>query len=238
MLKGSPLQILYLAPPPGDRSHRGADALRSRGYLVTEATSSGPLPLPALAAADAVIVASDGTTATDACRDVRRATDAAVLVLASHRDEVDTITALAVGADDVVVLPVSAREIDARLRAILRRARPSGAEGPLDRAPHEGPSTEIVVEPSGLRIDARRQTVTREGRPILLTTTEFRLLLALAERRGVPQSRESLLALAWGHGFHGKSRIVDNAVQRLRGKIDTPSWRHVHSVRGFGYVLR
>lgn len=231
------MQIVYLAPSPGSQTRRVGDALRALGHLITESSPSAP-PIPALAAADAVIVASDGAAGTDTCREVRRATGAPLLVLTSRRDEVDTITDLAVGADDVVALPVSAREIDARLRAILRRTRPAGTGCSADCGAHASPGSEIVVEPSGLRIDARRQSVTRDGESIPLTATEFRLLLALAERRGVPQSRESLLALAWGHGFHGKSRIVDNAVQRLRGKIDTPSWRHVHSVRGFGYVLR
>ena len=232
------MQILFLTPPAGNQARRGADALRMLGHQVTESTLSSPAAAPALAAADAVVVASDGAAGTDACREVRRAIGAPLLVLASRHDEVDTITDLAVGADDVVALPVSAREIDARLRAILRRSRTTGSACTLSCGTHEASGSEIVVEPSGLRIDARRQTVTREGEQIPLTATEFRLLIALAERRGVPQSRESLLTLAWGHGFHGKSRIVDNAVQRLRGKIDTPAWRHVHSVRGFGYVLR
>lgn len=232
------MQILYLTPAPADRVRRGGDALRALGHQVTESALTSPLPAPALAVSDAVIVAADGAAGTDACRDVRRATGVPVLVLASRHDEVDTIADLAVGADDVVALPVSAREIDARLRAVLRRSRASGTACTIRCSTHETPDSEIVVEPSGLRIDVRRQTVTRDGQPIPLTATEFRLLIALAERRGVPQSRESLLTLAWGHGFHGKSRIVDNAVQRLRGKIDTPAWHHVHSVRGFGYVLR
>ncbi len=80
--------------------------------------------------------------------------------------------------------------------------------------------------------------MSRDGRPIPLTATEIRLILTLAEHVGAPQSRETLLEHAWGHGFHGKSRIVDNAVQRLRAKIDTPPRRYIHSVRGFGYVLR
>ncbi|MGZ9827965.1 winged helix-turn-helix domain-containing protein [Tsukamurella ocularis] len=229
---------MLLTPVPGDRAHRSGDALRMLGHEVTESTLTSPLPSPELTAADAVIVASDGAVGTDACREIRRATGAPLLVLASRHDEVDTISDLAVGADDVVAPPVSAREIDARLRAILRRSRNSGTNCSLSCSTHEAQASEIVVEPSGLRIDPHRQTVTRDGQPIRLTATEFRLLIALAERRGVPQSRESLLSTAWGHGFHGKSRIVDNAVQRLRGKIDTPSWRHVHSVRGFGYVLR
>lgn len=232
------MQILYLTSASAGAARRGGDALRALGHQVTESGLTSSLPAPALAAADAVIVASDGAARTDACREIRRATGAPLLVLASRHDEVDTITDLAVGADDVVSLPVSAREIDARLRAIVRRSRTSGAVCSLSCATHEAPGSEIVIEPSGLRIDVRRQTVTRGGEAIPLTATEFRLLIALAERRGVPQSRESLLTLAWGHGFHGKSRIVDNAVQRLRGKIDTPSWHHVHSVRGFGYVLR
>ncbi|MGC5024588.1 response regulator transcription factor [Tsukamurella sp. DT100] len=232
------MQILYLTPTPGDRVRRGGDSLRALGHQVTESALASPLPAPALAATDAVIVAADGAAGTDACRDVRRATGVPLLVLASRHDEVDTVADLAVGADDVVALPVTGREIDARLRAILRRSRTAGAVCSLSCDTHEGSGSEIVVEPSGLRIDVRRQTVSRDGQPIPLTATEFRLLIALAERRGVPQSRESLLTLAWGHGFHGKSRIVDNAVQRLRGKIDTPGWCHVHSVRGFGYVLR
>lgn len=232
------MHVLYMVSPPDRHTLGGASALRSLGHLVTEAAPVSPPDASKLAEADSVVVATDGAAGTDLCREIRRRTAVPLLVLASRRDEVDIITELAVGADDVVIAPVSAREIDARLRAIIRRMRAADSACTLRCSTHETPDPAPVIEVGELRIDVRLRAVTRDGAPIPLTATEFRLLLALAEHVGAPQSRESLLERAWGHGYHGKSRIVDNAVQRLRGKVDSPSRRHVHSVRGYGYVLR
>ncbi len=223
------MHILYLAPPSHTRPRTGS-ALEHLGHHVVQSALSAPLPMPTLAAVDAVIVEADGGPAAEACREVRRASELPLLMLTSRRDEVDTITGLAVGADDVTFPPVTVREIDARLRAITRRAR-------AQRSAAAAPDA-IIVDPGGLRIDVLRHTVHQGDRPVPLTATEFRLLVVLAQRRGVPQSRETLLELVWGHQYYGRSRIVDNAVRRLRAKIDTPSTVLVHTVRGLGYVLK
>ncbi|WP_220657573.1 response regulator transcription factor [Tsukamurella sp. TY48] len=203
---------------------------------------SDAVPMRALADISAVIIDSDNGDAFDACRELRRLSDVPILMIGgANRDEVHTIAALTVGADDFVTRPVSDREIDARLRAIRRRARSTGACTLTCRTHESGGTADggpVTIEQSGLSIDPTTRTVSRNGDPVLLTATEIGLLLALAARRGVPQSRDSLLRQAWGHDYLGRSRIVDNAVQRLRSKIDTPKWHHVHSVRGFGYVLR
>lgn len=237
------MQILYLhsgahpanVVPPEAR-------LDAQGHSVFLAPVGEPVPVRALSDVGAVIIESDNGDAFDACRELRRLSDIPILMIGGQaKDEVHTITALTVGADDFVARPVSDREIDARLRAIRRRVRSTGS-CTLTCRTHEAGGTPasgtVVIEQSGLSIDPTTRSVSRDGDPVLLTTTETGLLLALAARRGVPQSRDSLLRQAWGHDYLGRSRIVDNAVQRLRSKIDTPKWHHVHSVRGYGYVLR
>lgn len=232
------------------RTHSGAlphtAPLESLGHTVTELRATGHVAPPALVDMDAALILTSGPLGTDASREIRQSSNMPILVVSDQHDEVDTIAHLEVGADDVVAEPISSREIDARLRAIVRRLRPVVAMAAAGQCPlHPGPlaavpsaAGPIIIGSSGLQIDPVQQRVTRGESVINLTATELRLLLALAERRGVPQSREVLLGLAWGHDYHGQSRIVDNSIHRLRAKIDTPEWKHIDNVRGYGYVLR
>jgi two-component system phosphate regulon response regulator PhoB len=128
-----------------------------------------------------------------------------------------------VGADDYMVKPFSMRELVLRIRAILRRG---AAPEPAGKAISIGPIT----------IDPVRHQVLLAGEEVVLTGTEFKLLLTLAERRGRLQSRDVLLTDVWGYNYVGDTRTVDTHVTRLRSKLGAAG-DLIRTVRGFGYKL-
>ena len=155
-----------------------------------------------------------------------RSVSAVPVVVVSARDrDADVIAALDAGADDYVVKPVGTEQLDARLRAVLRR----GAPAPADR--------EIVV--GELVIDPKARTAILEGRGLELSRKEFDLLLALAERAGTVVSKRELLAEVWRQPYGGADRTVDVHLSWLRRKLgesaDEP--RYLHSVWGVGIRL-
>jgi len=159
----------------------------------------------------------------EVCKEIRRESQTPIVMLTARSDLHDVVVGLELGADDYVTKPFELPELVARIKAVLRR---SSAE-PGDRA--------IAVD--GLEIDPGAFTVKRDGEELALTATEFRLLLELARRPKQVFTRELLLELVWNYDFLGDSRLVDAAVQRLRGKIedDPKNPRLIHTVRGVGY---
>jgi phosphate regulon transcriptional regulator PhoB len=145
-----------------------------------------------------------------------------VIMLTAKADEVDRVVGLEIGADDYVTKPFSPRELVARVRAVLRRARP--AEGP------------IVISIGALWVDVGKHIVAVGGREVPLTAKEFDLLRALVEARGRVLSREFLLDRVWGYARAGdiESRTVDVHVRRLRQKL-SPEGRRILTVKGVGY---
>ncbi|MEU7074553.1 response regulator transcription factor [Streptomyces narbonensis] len=206
--------------------------LRRHGYDVdTAATGEQALALldgpggarVELAVLDLMLPGIDGF---EVCRRIRaRTATLPVIMLTARGDDRDIVTGLEAGADDYVVKPVTAPVLEARIRAALRRAEPSG------------PVRGAEPDPGGLVIDRAGLTVTKRGAQVALPPTELRLLLELSASPGRVFSREQLLASVWDHTFLGDSRIVDAAVGRLRAKLeDVPAKpRYVQTVRGFGY---
>ncbi|MFI9509841.1 response regulator [Nocardia sp. NPDC052566] len=206
-------------------------SLARLGYRVDHMPqASADLP-ERVADADAVIldVGLPGDDGFAVCRTIRRHSSIPIIMLTARSDDIDTVAGLEAGADDYVVKPVSPRVLDARIKAVLRR---------------QAPAPVVVPDPlatigSGLRVDRRAAEVTRDGVALNLSPTEKRLLFALSDHSGQVLSREQLLELAWNQDFLGDSRLVDNAVQRLRGKIDGDGAdSHIETVRGFGYRFR
>ena len=158
----------------------------------------------------------------EVCRRVRATSGPPIIMLTARSDDLDVVAGLEAGADDYIAKPVQPRVLDARIKAVLRRvlAEPTGR-----------------TEYAGLGIDRDGLVVTKAGRPIDLTPTELRLLLALSDHPGRVLSREQLLLAVWDQDFLGDSRLVDACVQRLRAKIeDVPSEPvYLQTVRGFGY---
>ncbi|TWS22871.1 response regulator transcription factor [Tsukamurella sputi] len=185
-----------------------------------------------VAAADAVIldVGLPGDDGFAVCRRIRRSSSVPILMLTARSDDIDTVAGLEAGADDYVVKPVSPRVLDARIKAALRRTSPAENVPPETAAPSaDGPLT----------VDRAGAEVLRDGAPLPLTPTEKRLMYAFADHPGQVLSREQLLSMAWNQDFLGDSRLVDNAILRLRPKIDPPDGTsHIETVRGFGYRFR
>jgi DNA-binding response OmpR family regulator len=161
------------------------------------------------------------------CRSLRRTSDVPIVMVTARADTHDVVAGLEAGADDYLTKPFAPKELSARIRALLRRARPTQpgharlAFGDLEIIPDEG-------------------KVQLAGRELHLTKTEFRLLCELASNPGRVFSREMLLDRVWGYGYFGDGRLVDVHVRRLRTKveIDPANPRHVVTVRGLGYRLQ
>ncbi|HSB42832.1 MAG TPA: response regulator [Methylomirabilota bacterium] len=204
--------------------------LEREGYQVTKSRSGAEAVRlaraapPDLVLLDLMLPEMDGL---EVCRRLRRdpATQAVPIVMLTARgDEVDRVLGLELGADDYVVKPFSPRELVARIRAVLRRARP-------------GPGTAPTTV-GRLSIDPAAHIVTVDGVPVTLTRKEFDLLRALVEAKGRVLSREFLLDHVWGYSAAGEieSRTVDVHVRRLRQKLG-PEGRRIGTVTGVGYRL-
>jgi two-component system response regulator MtrA len=178
---------------------------------------------PDLVLLDIMLPGLDGL---EVCRAIRRESTVPVVMLTARGDTIDIVVGLEAGADDYVRKPFEMAELVARVRAALRRrGREPGGDVP-DR-----------LELGALVIDVGGRTVSREGREIPLTRTEFDLLVELAHRPGRVIARELLLDRVWGYDYLGDSRLVDVAVGRLRAKIeaDPAAPELILTVRGAGY---
>ena len=168
-----------------------------------------------------------GRDGLEVCREVRARSDVPIIVLTARGEEADRVMGLELGADDYLPKPVSARELLARIRAVVRRAK--GRAGPA----------RDVVKVGTLSVDPAARRVTLDGNEVPLTGYEFALLLALARRAGRVLSREQLMELARGSAEDAFDRSVDVHVSRIRQKLgdDSKHPRLIKTVRGAGYVL-
>ncbi|MEV8294417.1 MULTISPECIES: response regulator transcription factor [Streptomyces] len=204
-------------------------ALRRQGHEVAAAaTGEEGLELLRSFRPDAVVLdlMLPGMTGLEVCRRIRAHDQVPIIMATARGDDTDIVVGLESGADDYVVKPVRARVLDARIRAVLRRAGTTDDPG-ASRVEHHG---DLVIDRAGL-------TVTHRGQPVALGPSELRLLLTLSASAGQVFSRQQLLEAVWEHNYHGDARLVDACVKRLRAKIGEPagSPHYVHTVRGFGY---
>lgn len=203
-------------------------ALTSLGHRV-EVAADGTAGLAALAQGRFEVLLLDvmlpGIDGFETARRVRSGSLLPIIMLTARSDPMDIVAGLECGADDYVTKPVEPRVLDARIKAVLRRATPTGQ----GRALRFGELT----------IDEAAMIVTRSGQPVALTPTELRLLLELAQHAGQVLSRHQLLQRVWGYGYAGDSRLVDAVVQRLRAKIEPAPSRPslISTVRGVGYRM-
>lgn len=167
-----------------------------------------------------------GANGLDLCRQLRGRVSTPIIMVTARGEEVDRILGLEGGADDYLPKPFSPRELVARVRAHARRAR-----GDV------GPRNELRVGP--IALDRESRTVALDGQPLDLTTYEFDLLLAFAERPGHVFSREQLIEIVRGSADEAFDRSIDVRVSRLRQKLgdDPKHSRLLKTVRGVGYVL-
>jgi two-component system phosphate regulon response regulator PhoB len=167
-----------------------------------------------------------GMMGTEVCRLLKGSEQTAgipVIMLTAKGEEIDRVVGFEVGADDYVVKPFSTRELMLRVRAVLRRG---GEQAPK--------ATSIVL--GELEIDTERHLVRVSGEEVQLTSTEYKLLMNLAERIGRVQSRELLLQNVWGYNYFGDTRTVDTHLTRLRTKLGAAG-ELIKTVRGFGYKM-
>ena len=159
----------------------------------------------------------------EVCREIRKDSQTPIVMLTARADLHDVIVGLELGADDYMTKPFELPELVARIKAVLRRSAADPGDG--------------TIAVDGLEIDPAGFTVRRGEEEIALTATEFKLLLELARRPKQVFTRELLLELVWNYDYLGDSRLVDAAVQRLRGKIeaDPKEPKLIRTVRGVGY---
>jgi DNA-binding response OmpR family regulator len=205
-------------------------ALEDEGWSVVEAgTGEDALEQFQREPADVVLIdiMLPGIDGFEVCRSIRRGSDVPIVMVTARADTHDVVAGLEAGADDYLTKPFAPKELSARIRALLRRARTSEVSSPHLRFG----DLEIVPEEGVVR---------RNGRDVHLTKTEFRVLVELAQSPGRVFSREVLLERIWGYGYFGDGRLVDVHVRRLRTKVeaDPANPRHVVTVRGLGYKLQ
>lgn len=198
-----------------------ADGLRREGFQVTRvATGEEALEatLPDLVLLDLRLPGIDGT---EVCRRLRARSDVPIIVVTAKGEEVDRVVGLELGADDYIVKPFGFRELLARIRAVMRRARPGS-----DRS---------QIRVGALEIDVRGRRASLDGAPLALTTKEFDLLALLVSEPGSVVSRQRILREVWDTEWFGPTKTVDVHVASLRKKLGDPAW--IETVRGIGLRL-
>ncbi|CAM4252502.1 response regulator transcription factor [Kibdelosporangium persicum] len=206
--------------------------LRFAGFRVTsaatgaEAVAAATREPPDLVLLDVMLPDMDGFEVVQRLRERRpdgRGGPVPVLFLTARDRQADKITGLSLGADDYVTKPFDLEELIARIRAILRRTK--------------GHQTD-VLSVGTLVLDAEGHQVTRAGRPVRVSPTEFRLLHYLMANAGRVVSKAQILDRVWHYDFGGDASIVDTYISYLRRKVDTAEPKLIHTVHGTGYVMR
>jgi two-component system response regulator RegX3 len=204
--------------------------LRKEGFTAAVA-STGQQALEEFDRNGADIVLLDlmlpGMSGTDVCRALRQRSTVPVIMVTARDSEIDKVVGLEIGADDYVTKPYSARELIARVRAVLRRGGEAG----------DGELLPQVLAAGPVRMDVERHVVTVEGGEIPLPLKEFDLLEYLLRNVGRVLTRGQLIDRVWGADYVGDTKTLDVHVKRLRSKIepDPASPRHLVTVRGLGY---
>ena len=207
-------------------------ALKAEGYEVQtaqrgrEAAEIARRSSPGLIVLDVGLPDIDGF---EVCRMVRTFSEVPVIFLTSRSDEIDRVVGLEIGGDDYVVKPFSPRELLARIKAIRRRNdRPDSARS-KDGAANGLRYGPIVIDPEKFRVEC-------DGREIVLTAQEFKLLQLLVKHPGRVFTREQVLNRAWGEGGLVADRTIDVHVKSLRRKFG--KFEFIETVRGIGYRAR
>jgi two-component system response regulator RegX3 len=204
--------------------------LRREGFDPVVA-ATGPEALAEFDRGGADIVLLDlmlpGIPGTEVCRALRARSGVPIIMLTAKDDEVDKVVGLELGADDYVTKPYSARELVARIRAVLRRR--GDAE----------PASSDVLEAGPVRMDVDRHVVVVDGQAVALPLKEFDLLEFLLRNAGRVLTRGQLIDRIWGSDYVGDTKTLDVHVKRLRAKIepDPANPKYLLTVRGLGYKI-
>ncbi len=161
----------------------------------------------------------------EVCRELRKTSNVPILMLTAREEELDRVLGLSLGAYDYLVKPFSPRELVARVKSILRRTAPSNAR------------QNRILSQGGVVLDPDKCRVTRNGQPVNLTASEYKLLFTLMSAPGRVFSRATLLDRFYEHGESVIERVIDVHIGNLRQKIETDPAKPqlIETVRGFGY---
>lgn len=204
-----------------------AEALQREGYdprvtaTLEEARAAFHASPPDLILLDVMLPDGDGR---DLCREIRRNSQVPIIMLTARAEEMDKVIALELGADDYVVKPFSARELVARMRAIMRRS-------------HGSTDVRTTMSIGDITLDAAARTVTLHGQDLVLTPREFDLLELLMRHAGEVVRREEIMDEVWDPHWFGPTKTLDVHISWLRKKLHddpaTPSY--ITTVRGVGF---
>ena len=206
--------------------------LKKEGFEVFMAPD-GPTALDTLAAEDIDIVLLDlmlpGMSGTEVCRQLRQTSSVPVIMVTARDSEIDKVVGLELGADDYVTKPYFARELIARIRAVLRR----GGEVEVETPAEDG----MVLQEDRVMMDVERHIVTVDGQKVPMPLKEFDLLEYLMRNSGRVLTRGQLIDRVWGADYVGDTKTLDVHIKRLRSKIErNPSRPEILvTVRGLGY---
>jgi DNA-binding response OmpR family regulator len=156
----------------------------------------------------------------EVCRVLRQRSGAAIIVITGYGEETDRVAALDAGADDYLVKPFGLSELQARIRAVLRRTQPGDGE---------------VIRHGRLTVDLRARKVTVSGQPVALTPKEFDILAVLAADPGRGHSRQEILEAAWDANWYGPTKVLDVHMTSLRRKLGDSAL--IETIYGHGFRL-
>lgn len=159
----------------------------------------------------------------DLCREIRKTSDVPILMLTARGEEIDKILGLELGADDYMVKPFSARELVARVRAVMRRGRPTARKG--------------AITVGAITLDPGARTCTKDGEPVELAAKEFDLLHMLMGGAGQVLKREEIMDEVWDPHWFGPTKTLDVHISWLRKKLedDPANPAYITTVRGVGF---
>ncbi len=206
-----------------------AEALEREGFNAAVAgTAAQAMEMAAGREPDLVLLdigLPDGS-GLDVCRELRRQGDVPIIMLTARGSEADRVAGLEIGADDYVVKPFSAREVMARVRAVLRRATPT-----------TGGDAGKPIRIGNLSLDTAKHEVRLDGAKLELSRKEFELLRVLMESAGSVLTREALIDEVWDMNWFGPTKTLDVHISGLRKKLDDDPKepRYIHTVRGVGF---
>jgi len=208
--------------------------LEKEGYRVAtafdgdEAINKAEAENPDLIILDIMLPKKDGFSV---CREIRSRRDVPIIMLTAKEMEMDKVHGLELGADDYVTKPFSAREVTARVKAILRRSKAKEAQPDHQKT---------ALKVGSITVDQDEVQVYNQGEPVELTLREYNLLVFLMKKPGHVFSRDKLLNHVWGYDYIGDERTVDVTVRRLREKLERNPAKpdYIYTKRGVGYYFR